>query len=395
MSPKQIMLAGGAGVFLIAMLLVWILLIPPYNVPKFETIENNETGFLVPLDSDTNAQVRFESAEYLRDKKVAAKRVQIPRRWQQTGRMPSSGEYLDTMRLIKVDRHPVIREWTQDPHSGTSPHDDAISAQSKDGTGLRLSFTCTAYVPEADGEHQEGAEHFLYYYRGENLSKIMDQEVRARVQSVASEFCAKYILDELRGHQAELAKVVREDVIPFFKKRGISITNIGMVGGFHYINPGIQSTIDKTIQDQQAKVSAKAAQEKELVEAETKLNNQKIDNQTKLLNAEGVAAAKTAELEGQAKAKLAAAKVEAESNKVEAEGRAAATKIEADAESYKLEKLDKYRDLVLNLKAVEVEKAWRSLWSGGVPSTVINGAGGANIIPVLPFPSIPAPPPKK
>ncbi len=322
MNESSLIKAGiVAGLVAVVAILVYIFIIPPYNKPKFENIDNNESGFLVPLDTDAGSQVRFESAEYLKDKKVASKRVQIPKRWVQTGRAPAWGEYLDTMRLVKVDRHPVIREWTQDPAvKDNDATNDAIQAQSKDGTGLLLSFTCTAFIPETDNdEHNEGAEHFLYYYRGESLVKILDQEVRARAQSVTAEFCAKYVLDELRGHQAELAKMVREDVTPYFKKRGIIVTNIGMVGGFHYVNVGIQSAIDKTIQDQQSKVSAKASQEKELVEAETKLNNQKVDNQTKLLNAEGIAASKTLELEGLAKAKLAAARVDAEAAKVEAE----------------------------------------------------------------------------
>ena len=380
--------------FTVFSLVLFFVLVPPYNRPKFEVIENNETGFLVPLDqSNVEDQGRFESASYLKEKKVAAKRVQIVRRWVQTWWLPAYGEYIDTNRLWKVDRTPVIREWTQEPVPNTTPSDDALSAQSKDGTGLRLSFTCTAFIPEADDQTPEGAEHFLYYYRGENLSKVMDQEVRARVQAVAADFCAGYVLDTLRGHQAELTKAVREDVVPFFKKRGVAITNIGMVGGFHYVNVQIQAAIDKTIQDQQMKVSAKALQEKEQIEAETKLNNQKYNNQTKILAAEGEATALTARLEGEAKADLAAAKVKAEAAKVQAEGKASATKIEADAEAYRMEKLDKFKELVLSLKSMEVEKAWKSLWTGGVPGTVING-GGNGVVPFLPIESA-KPDPKK
>lgn len=375
---------GSLGLIVFALVLFFVL-VPPYNRPKFEVIENNETGFLVPLDqSGGEDQGRFESASYLKEKKVAAKRVQIIRRWVQTWWLPAYGEYIDTTRLWKVDRTPVIREWTQDPSTGTSPTDDALSAQSKDGTGLRLSFTCTAFIPEADEHNTEGAEHFLYYYRGESLSKVMDQEVRARVQAVAADFCAGYVLDSLRGHQAELTKAVREDVVPFFKKRGVAITNIGMVGGFHYVNTQIQASIDKTIQDQQMKVSSKAIQEKEQIEAETKLNNQKYDNQTKILAAEGEATALAARLEGEAKADLAAAKVKAESAKVQAEGKASATRIEAEAEAYRMEKLDKFKELVLSLKSMEVEKTWKSLWTGGVPGTVINGSGNG-VVPFLPI----------
>lgn len=396
---KKLVVAGIGGVLLFVLAIVgWYVFVPPYNVPKYEDITNTETGFLVPLDEDAASQVRFESAEYLEQKKVAAKRVQIQRRWVKNGWLPTTGEYLDTTRLIKVDRTSVIREWTQDPRTGTSPKDDAITAQSKDGTGLRLAFTCTAYIPESDAdkgdkaEHQEGAQHFLYFYKGDTLVHVMDQEVRARVQAASSEYCAQFPLEALRGTQHELVEAVRLAVIPFFKKRGISITNIGLVGGFHYTNVGIQKSIDDAIVAQQLKVAAQAMQEKEKVEQTTKLLNQKIQNDTMKLEAEGKALAKAAELEGLAKAKLSADRVDAEAAKVQAEGKAAATKLEADAEAYRMSKLDQYREFVVALKGIEVEKAWRSLWTGGVPATVISGDGKTgNVVPFLPLPAVPVP----
>jgi len=390
MSPNQIKLAVGAGVFVVFLLVVWLLFVPPYNVPKFENIENNQTGFLIPLDTDTSQQAHFESAQYLKDKKVAAKRVQIHRRWVQRGWLYTVGEYMDTDRLMVVDRSPIIREWTDSATTGTTSADESLSAQSKDGTGLKLNFICTAYIPESDAEHPEGAEHFLYYYKGETLAHVIDKEVRARVQSVSAEFTAQFNLEVLRGTQHELAKAVREDVVPFFKKRGISITNIGLVGGFHYVNKEIQKSIDDAIKAQQLKVTAQAMQEQEKVQQQTKLNNQEIDNKTLTLKAQGEVMALTAKLEGEAKAKLAAAKIEVESVKVRAEGEAAAVKINADAEAYKLKQLDQFRDLVTTLKTLEVEKAWRTMWTGGVPTTVFNGAGNG-VVPIFPFGNVPMP----
>lgn len=401
MSEKQkkwAVIAGiSAAAFFFVFLLVWIFIIPPYNTPKFENIDNNETGFLVPLNADTNDQMQFESADYLKNKKVAAKRVQIPRVWIQTGRMPAWGEYQDTVRLIKVKRESVSRQWTEDPVASSTQSDDAITVQSKNGTRIRLAFNCTAYIPESDDAHPQGAEHFLYYYKGDSLENIMDREVRDRVQSAAAQYCAKLPDDTLRGSQHDLVEAVKEDVVPFFKKRGIEITNIGLSGGFHYTNPAIQKSIDDAIAAQQLKVAALANQDKEKVENETKLLNQKIQNDTMILQADGKAKALAAELEGAAKAKQAGAKVDAETARIEAEGKAAATKIEADAENYKMGKLDQFRDLVLGLKTIEVEKTWRSLWQGGVPSTVIGGDGksGGNVLPVLPLPPAPQPPPKK
>jgi hypothetical protein len=379
-------IVAGIGVvfFLVLAIFIWIFFVPPFNVPKFQSIENNQTGFLVPLDQDTAQQVHFESASYLKEKKVAEKRVQIHRRWVQNGWLYTTGEYLDVERLITVDRSSIIREWTDATESGTSTKDESLSAQTKDGTGLKLNFTCTAFIPEADETTPQGAEHFLYYYRGDTLAHVVDHEVRGRVQAVAAEFAAQYTLEALRGTQHKLVEAVRQDVIPFFQKRGISITNMGMVGGFHYINKAIQTSIDEAIKAQQMKVVALAQQDKEKVEQQTKLQNQEIDNKTMRLEAEGKAAAAIARAEGEAKAKLAAATVEAESAKVRATGEAAAIKLEADAESYRYAQLDKFRELVVALKNIDVEKAWRSQWTGGVPQTVIQGQGNG-VLPIFPM----------
>ena len=248
-----------------------------------------------------------------------------------------------------------------------------MSAQSKDGTGLKLNFTCTAYIPESDENNPEGAEHFLYYYKGENLAHVMDNEVRARVQAVAAEFTAQYPLELLRGTQHKLAEAVREDAVPFFKKRGISITNLGLVGGFHYTNKQIENSIDDAITAQQLKIVATAKQEQEKVLQQTKLNNQEIDNRTILLKAEG-----------EAKGRLMAAKVDAEAVIVSAEAKAKSIKLNADAESYKYTQFEKNKDLVVTLKALEVEQAWRTQWTGTVPTTIFSGVGGGTL-PIFPF----------
>ncbi|MCA9190036.1 MAG: hypothetical protein KDA99_30635, partial [Planctomycetales bacterium] len=92
----------------------------PYDRPEFEEIDTSETGFLIPLEGDTSSQLSFESEKYLDQRKVATKRVQVLHRWVQTGRLPNVGEYVDTVRLVKVDRSPVTREWTADSSSGTN-----------------------------------------------------------------------------------------------------------------------------------------------------------------------------------------------------------------------------------------------------------------------------------
>ncbi len=164
----------------------------PYDVPEFQEIDTSETGFLIPLEGDTDDQMAFESERYLQDRKVATKRVQVPHRWVQTGRLYLTGEWMDLVRLVKVDRSPVTRQWTADTASGTSSHNEAIWIESKDSVGFSVGFDCTAHIREED------TARFLYMYRSKSLAEMMDTEARARVQSVAAEVASRYDLDELR-----------------------------------------------------------------------------------------------------------------------------------------------------------------------------------------------------
>jgi hypothetical protein len=116
----------------------------PYDRPEYAEIDTSETGFLIPLEGDSGVQAKFQSEEYLRALKVAAKRVQITHRWSQEGRLPNSGQWIALVRLIKVNRSPVTREWTADATSGTAAKNQAIWIESADSVGFSMGFTCTS-----------------------------------------------------------------------------------------------------------------------------------------------------------------------------------------------------------------------------------------------------------
>lgn len=255
----------------------------PYDRPEFEEIDTSETGFLIPLEGDTKEQLAFESEDYLEDRKVATKRVQIVHRWVQTGRLYWTGDWMDMVRLVKVDRSPITREWTAEATSGTSSENQAIWIESKDSVGFSVGFNCTAFIQEPD------TAKFLYMYRSKSLADMMDTEIRARIQSVAAEVAAKYDLDDLRSRKQEIIDAVRKDVIPFFTERGINITTIGMFGGFTYQNPKIQDAIDETFVAQQLKVISQAK-----YDAQTK------ENERRVLEAKAMADQARAVAEGEA-----------------------------------------------------------------------------------------------
>lgn len=235
----------------------------PYDVPEYKEIKNNETAFVIPLEGETSKQKKFKSAEYLASKQVATKRIRVPHRFNQTGRRGWNGEWIATVKVLRVDRAPVTRQWTADTSTGTSRSDEAIWVESQDSVTFSIGFSCTSYIEE------EYAALFLYKYTSCNLATVMDTEIRARIQSIAAEKCGEYDLDALRGKKSEVVKAVREDVIPFFAERGITVTTIGMFGGFTYKNPDIQTAIDEVFRSQQLEDVAEAKRKAALKEKET------------------------------------------------------------------------------------------------------------------------------
>lgn len=324
----------------------WLACVPSYNKPEFVVVENNQTAFMIPLEGDTKDQTHFFSVDYLKEKKVAAKRIQVPRRWIQLGRLPASGEYMDMVRVIKVDRSPVIREWVHQGGKGTSPGDESLEATSKDGVMFTIGFTCTALIP--DDEH---AAEFLFWYKGDSLSHVMDSEFRARVQGVVTHAAVEFTMDALRGQQNAIMKSIESDLKPFFENRGIMITAMGFVGGFRYVNPNVQDAIDKTVQDQQLKVSAEARR-----------MAQETENKTVKLAAEG----------------------KADAARAQAKGEADAIKMVADAKAYEIEAA-KDKPFYLSLKHLELESQRLKSWDGKLPQSYFTG-GVSGPMPTLLMP---------
>lgn len=303
--------------------------VKPYNEPKFELVEPNETAYVVPLQGNTTEQAKFSSVDFLEAHKVAAKRIQVPREWISDGYMINSGYYQDQVRVIKVDRTPATVEFHQDNSSANKKDADAIWIESKDSVGFSTGFSVTAMIKEDD------TSTFLYRYNAMTLKDVLVKEIRARIQQNAASFAAKYILDDLRARKNEMMDVIRADVVPFFSERGITITTIGQFGGMTYENPQIQSAIDNSFVAQMAKVVAAA-----LLDAQHDVNekSEQIAQQNK----------KNAVLV--------------------AEGEAAAIKLVADAAQ-----VAQNTPSFLRLKELEVEVKKIDKWNGVTPSTLIEG----------------------
>ena len=323
-----------------------------YDRPEYAEIDTSETGFLIPLEGNTGTQARFQSEEYLRELKVAAKRVQITHRWSQEGRLPNSGRWIGTVRLIKVNRSPITREWTAEATTGTTAKNQAIWIESSDSIGFSMGFTCTAFIPE------EQAAKFLYWYPSGSLADVMDSEVRGRIQQVAAEIAAKYPLDVLRAKKQEISDAVKRDITEFFAQRGVVITTIGMFGGMTYENGEIQKAIDNTVIAQQLKVVNEA-----------KWEAQQRENDRVTLEANAIAE----------RARRIAA------------GEADAKKIGAAAEAQAIRDVNKalaeapQNPLLYQLRSLEVERARVERWNGQYPGYLLQtGASSPNLMLQLP-----------
>lgn len=211
----------------------------PYHEDKYIEIKPNETAFLIPLEEGTQEnQAKFKSAEYLEKMKVAAKRVYTPTIWHQTGRMWFSGEWIPTVIVLKVDRAPVTREWTEDTDTGTEKRKQDINVESQESIGFGIGITCTASIPE------ELASKFLYYYNGKTLNEVMDNNVRSYIQDVLTREFGSRVLNKCQSERKEIFEIMDSTTTAFFLERGVRIDNIGAAGEFHYINPEIQTAIN-------------------------------------------------------------------------------------------------------------------------------------------------------
>lgn len=333
----------------------------PYHEAVLVDVDTSETPFLIELEND-NEQATLSTEESLRKKLVVSRRIEIPHRWKPQGReiLFYNGEWIPSARIICVDKQPVTREWVK-----TAQKDDAIWVESNDSVGYSTGFNITARIATDDD-----AVKFLHNYppRGKRIVKtktgeftvhviqledIIDQEIRARVQKVYADLAAAHDMDVLRTKKVELMEAVRADIVPFFKKKGITIPTIGQFGGFEYENKLNQLAIDKVFQEQQDKVVAKAE-------------------------------ADAAEVR-----KLALKRVgEGEGDRIfekkfrEAKGIRAI----ADAKAYEIEKAKADLDTYLALKRLEIERKKLEAWDGKYPAYLFQGASSSNMLLELPGP---------
>jgi hypothetical protein len=322
----------------------------PFKPVKLEVIESHEVAFLIPYLEDGKTQQSTTNESFFKEKLVFAQQVEIPQQWVPKGYeyLMYNGEWRDAAMLIKVDTQPVTREWTADPDSGTSNKNEAIWVMTSDQVEFSTGWNITARIQDRDESVK-----FLANYPNGSLQKVLDQEVRAKLQTTFALAVTDLPMETLRKAATPIIENVCKDVIDFFKPRGIAITNLGITGGFVYK--------DKTIMEVLVKVF-NAEQDKAIAAAATAAQEEK--NKKTLLEASGKAEALLKEKQS------------------EAEG----IKVVADAKFYELEKTQQNLEDYVALKKLELMRELIEKWDGGFPQYFMGGSGQDNPTMLLQLP---------
>jgi hypothetical protein len=234
--------------------------IGPARTDVFETVGPNETAFVIPLSGDTAGnQAKFNSAEYLNTKKVAAKRIPIPLMEKNTGRGWWEYEWIPTVTVFKVDRGLVSREWVEDANKGTRTKNEGIPVATKDSIQLTFGVAVTTYIEEDD------ASTYLYYHGLQKLAGVTDNNVRNFCVSELTRECGKLTLAELKDKVPAIFSKLFDDAKAYFKTKGITVSQLGNAEGYQFLNDKIQESINKSFtaeQDIRTAEQEKLAQDK-------------------------------------------------------------------------------------------------------------------------------------
>lgn len=289
----------------------------PYKTLDVVEVKSNETAWAIPLDALSNAgQVKFNSVDFLNQKKVASKRIMVDKVPRSTGRMWYDLEWLPATRVITVDRSLVTRQWT-DGDAGTSKDDEGIGVVTRDSVKLRVGLTVTASIDEDD------ASTYLYYHGARPLSQVLDQNIRSFAVAELTKEYSLLSLTEAQAKGDDIYAKLFTDAYKAFKPKGISIQYLGNAEGLTYADPTVQQAINKRYLAEQDARTAQQEQEA-----------QKVRNATTVMNAQA---------EADAAQKLFAAR---------------------EASTFK-------NELNVKLMIAQAQLNMSQRWNGGMPSSIL------------------------
>lgn len=257
----------------------------PVKVLDVREIKSNETAWAIPLDgSSRDGQVKFNSVNFLDQKKVAAKRIMIDKVERKIGRFPWDIEWIPATRVITVDRSLVTRQWT-DGKSGTSADDQGIGVVTKDSVKLRVGLTVTASIDEDD------ASTYLYYHGSRSLEVVLDQNVRSYAVAELTREYSNLSLSEAQAQGDRIYKELFDAAKKSFKAKGVTIQYLGNAEGLTYADENVQQSINATYLAQQDVITAQQTQKATQIRNATLVMNAQAeaDAASKLLQAKDAA----------------------------------------------------------------------------------------------------------
>jgi len=116
-----------------------------YHEEKFEEVAPNETAFVIrsqvarragEIQEPGLSQERQSLGQTHPDSDGAAQH----RLW------PTDYNWMPMVKVIKVDRSPITREWTKKRESGSSAKDQAIAVESLESIGFSAGATITVTI---------------------------------------------------------------------------------------------------------------------------------------------------------------------------------------------------------------------------------------------------------
>lgn len=258
--------------------------IKPPKVPDVKEIKPNETAWVIPLDAQTQAgQAKFNSVDFLNQKKVAAKRIWIDKTEKPIGRFSWEIEWVPSVRVITVDRTLITREWTDDNKQERSSADQGIHVNTKDNIKLIIGITITVSIEE------DNASTYLYYHGERPLSDVTDQNIRSFVSKVLSEEVSALNLSEFQNQQVLIYADLSKRVTAEFVQKGITVQYVGNAKGWHFEDEKIQESINKSYIAQQDNKTAEMEQQAQQTRNATQILNQETANKIKVISAEAEA----------------------------------------------------------------------------------------------------------
>lgn len=287
----------------------------PVKILDIKEIGPNETAWVIPLDSQSQSgQAKFNSIEFLNQKKVATKRIMIDKVERSIGRFWFDIEWIPAVRVVVVDRGLVSREWTDNEKTGTKNNQQGIPVNTKDNIGLTVGLSVTASIDE------DNASTYLYYHGEKPLADVTDQNIRNFAVAELNRQISSLTLVEFQQRQAEIYTTLFKDAVAAFGPKGITIQYLGNAEGWKFSNQSIQDSINKSFIAQQDNKTAQMEQESKKTRNATELLVQENQNRIKVLAAQAevdaaqklASAKEAASFQNELQIKLLAAKAQME-----------------------------------------------------------------------------------